>query len=346
MNKVFPLTTDSKEIFRIPIRDGYSILVKEGEEVEVGKALFKFNDREILDNHYLPEELDIEPVQSQEYILKLDGEFVEKGDILAEKTSKSGLTKRQIIAQAEGVISFKRLNEGHLNILSEKVERSFVSSFDGTVKEVSLEKGLGIETKVSFLKSFNQKFLDQTDQSRRFYGIFEILGKGNSINVKKDLKEDYTGKVVFAGFFAYLDLVEEILKRGASGVVVYSMECDDWDQINGNCALIGGYGQMKMPQAYLKLFKDFEGKYIYFDTEIHEFIKVIGIDANLADITKLNQPFKSPEIDDYVISREEQSFGRIGRIVDFEDDSKYALVSLTETDNRLIDLRELEIVTV
>ncbi len=348
MNKVYNLIRKSRNTIRIPLNSDYNIFVKEGESLSEGQGIYAYERRKILDSSYLLKELGVSLEECKESILRLDGEFVEKGELMAEKTSRTGLTIKQVIAADSGVVSYKRLSMGYLDILSEKEEKIFKSKFKGEVKEVSIQNGLKIDMEVSLLRFLRAKRnVSMFEKKSAIIGSLEILKDGDSIYTEKDLKDSYKQKIVFAGAFSYQNLIDELFERGALGVIVYSMDYDDFLGIEGNLVVLGKFGQAKIPDVYLTILRDLEDEYVYLSSDFES--RLCFLESNFSTGMKFEKGRGFVDIlyqDTIVISKDYASFGKIGKIQGFEEDQRFAIVNFGEKKNSLVNVENLEIVTV
>ncbi len=347
MNKVYNLIQKRRNIISLPLDSDYYIYVREGESLSEGQGIYAYESRKILDSFYLPRELVCDLVECKEYILRLEGEFVEKGELIAEKSSRTGLTVKQFMATDSGVISFKRISMGYVDILSEKEERIFKSKFEGEVKEISIKSGMKIDMEVSLLKFFRARSNDSMfEKKSAIIGTLEILKKGDSIYTEKDLKDSYKQKIVFAGAFSYQNLIDELFERGALGVIVYSMDYDDFLGVEGNLVVLGRFGQAKIPDVYLTILRDLEDEYVYLTPEFDS--KLCFLESNYSTGMDFEKDCGFVDIlyqDSIVVSKDYGSFGKIGRVRGFEEDGKFAIVSFDEKKDFLISVDNLEVVS-
>jgi len=231
----------------IPFDGKPELLVDVGSKVKAGDVLFYSVGKSVAESHDLITELEINISQVQTACTRLKGEYVVAGDVIAESTAKSGLVLKRVISGTEGVINYDNLENGIVNILSEMSQIDVKSDFSGVVSRIDLKDGIFIDIYACELNIF----ASVTRPNPKLFPI-HVIKDGKSVFVEKDLDQNYTGKYVFAGRYAYGALINKIFDRGANGVIVYAMDFYDYEGLkqelsskqNQNLIVIGGFGQI------------------------------------------------------------------------------------------------------
>lgn len=303
------------------------IYVEKGGNVRVGSKLFKSHTKRIVDSYHLPSELGIKPGTEKDHIVRLSGEYIGKGEILAERLASGGLVVKKVISAKEGVLSTARLESGYLDILSEKQDVEIVSDMFGEVVEVDARLGINIETTV-WAMDFFAKQLGKREQAHGF-GAFKVVGDGSSVYTVKDLEESYYGEIVFAGRFVYPELVLELYERGAEMVVVYAMNYMDYRNLDVPVIVLGGFGQLAFPKKLVEFISAMDGKLASLGFNERE---IIFGDAGeyLSDATNhKDYEFTSTfGVGIMVMLTDSVHFGRVGRVVSVEEGDSYLNIEL------------------
>lgn len=303
------------------------IHVEKGGKVRVGSKLFKSHTKRIIDSYHLPSELGIKAGTEQDHIVRLSGEFIGKGEVLAERLASGGLVVKKAISAKEGVLSMARLESGYLDILSEKQDMEVASDMFGEVVEVDARLGINIETTVWAMDFFAKQF-GKRDQAHGF-GKFNVIKSGGSVYTAKDLEESYYGGIVFAGRFVYPELVLELYERGAEMVIVYAMNYMDYRDLDVPVIVLGGFGQLAFPKKLQEFISAMDGKLTSLDFKEKE---IVFGDAGeyLSEGSKLpDYEFTSTfGVGMEVILTDSVHFGRVGKIVSVEDGDRYLNVEL------------------
>lgn len=320
--------------FLIPFDGRAYDVIQKGSGLKRGDLIFKREYKKILQTYNLVEELGIKAQDGAEYVSRLDGEYVTKGEILAERIVRAGLAIRKIISTHEGVISLDRLSHGFIDLLSEHVNEDVVADMSGEVIEVKHESGVLVSTNAFVTKYLLGKI------DKKIFGRFDVLGDGTSVYTQRDLKEEYSGKIVYLGRFAYLDLIEEVHRRGAKAVVVFAMDYEDFKNTSAPIIVVGGFGNVNYDFRIAKLFSSMN--------EVQTFID--GKNLAWPDVGQYLLPdlkLKIKEtvgINDLVRVLDIENMGKIGRVVDASNQDGYLTISLENGDRLLLHADSLEII--
>ncbi len=257
----------------IPFEGRVDVKVRKGDVVKPGDVLFTNTSKKVLSSLYVPSELGVKIEESMDYIVRLNGEYVLQGEVLAERVSAGGLALKRLYTPVEGIISLSRIKQGRIDILSENQSDEYVSQSHGRVVDVDLSNGLSIETMVWNMPMLTDNYHEKPNEYKNVrIGKFETVGDGSSIYVNKDLKESYRGKIVYAGRFAYPELLREIYGRGAEYVIVYSMDYIDFSSLNFSVGIVGGFGNIPYPKEYSAIFSAMIDSFTSVDLEKNRII--------------------------------------------------------------------------
>lgn len=333
--------------FTVPLNDSVKLFVKEGEDISFGDKLFTRGENATKESLYIPRELGCSVEKSSGYIVSLSGEFVQKGDIIAEKVSKNGLTIKRVEAGCSGVVSTKRLSDGYIDILGEQSNVEVKSNFTGKVISSDAVRGLRIcaETTAMDLRAVSKDFFNAKRENESISGEFILIGDGTSVYTLKDLEDDYKGKIVFAGRFVYEDVIKKIFELGAVCVLVYAMDYKLFRSINLPVGVIGGFGNINFPVEIRKGIADMSRCFVVADGEEKQlfFVKKGNMPLHLSE--NQDDDFVDMYIGEKVMSYNPQSYGRIGKVIAFDKETSYLTVEFQKGINSVISINSVDFVS-
>lgn len=261
-----------RDRFLIEIPVDAEIDVKRGESVKKGELLYQDSSSEIIETYYLPKALGVKADQADQYIGRVSGQLIEKGDLLAERLTNAGLVTKRVVAGVDGIISTKRIKSGYIDILSESNEKSIFSPVDGYIVEIKAGKYIEIEASSIAVDYFSAAHLEKSAHhvdtltgehvvSGRLVSIFRqragssidsdplsIIGN-KSTEIGKEMEllydseiADFAGKLVYVGNFCQPELVKELYKRQALAVIGNSMDYSEMQNLGLPVIILNGYG--------------------------------------------------------------------------------------------------------
>ncbi|MBI2356595.1 hypothetical protein HYV12_00850 [Candidatus Dojkabacteria bacterium] len=316
----------------IPFEGRVDVKVREGDRVSPGDVLFATSSKKMINSFYVPHELGVKIEECSDYIVRLNGEYILKGEVLAERMSAGGLSMKRLYAADDGVLSLSRIEKGFVDILSENQSEEFAFDSYGKISEIDLNSGLSVETMVWSMPMLTDNYHEKPNEYKNIkIGNFEVLGDGLSVYVKKDLKESYSGKIVFAGRFAYPDLLRELYSRGAEYVIVYSMDYLDFASLNFSVGVVGGFGNIPYPKEYLDIFQSLKGVFASVDLEKNTIIwpdhgKYIG----KSPIAESNIFFSQLKPGMYVRTTDVDNYRAVGRVVDVNNEEHMVMIEFED----------------
>lgn len=333
--------------FNIPLNDSISLLVKEGDTVNFGDILFVRGENAVKESIYIPKELGCSPDKSSGYLAALPGEYVEKGDIIAEKSSGNGLTVKRIEAGRSGVISTKRLSDGYVDILGEQSNVEIKSNFTGKVVSADPVSGLVIsaETTAVDLKAVSKDFFNANRNNESISGEFVLLGDGTSVYTVNDLEDDYKGKVVFAGRFVYEDVLKKLFELGAVCVLVYGIDYKLFRSVNLPVGVIGGFGGINFPAEIRKGIADMSRCFVVADGEEKQlfFVKKGNMPLHVSE--EQDDDFIDMYTGEKVMSYDPQSYGKIGKVTAYDKETGYLTIEFQKGINSLVSIDSVDFVS-
>lgn len=320
--------------------------VKIGQRFVSGEKLFTIENRKITESHFMPKELGVQINEIIDYVCRINGEFVSPGEIIAERIMSGGLSAKRILTASEGIVDFSRMKLGYLDILSEVHEGDYTSNFAGQIFDIDLNRGLKILTDIWEIPLLSVNSYDHISYHNCFnqvFGSFDVLGDGNGVYTSRDLKEDYSGKIVFAGRFLYPDLAHALYDKGCKYIVTGSMNYDDFSDLNLPVAILNGFGNIHMDKFLLFMLKEMSSNSVFIDSGRLS-MNIISASEISKNIISSNSYYNSAiKVNDVVKSFDSDSYGLIGRVVSLEENGMYALVSMQNEATYLIYPRNLRL---
>lgn len=330
-NRVFEKYSSFR--FRIPLNGTENVFVKQSTFVKIGDKLFERKESTLKKSLYLPKVLKCKELECNKYVTRVDGEYVEQGEVVAQISSKGGLSVTQMVTPVSGLMDLSRIDKGYIDILGEEKDSVFESNFDGFVEIVNPNDGLVINS-----SAVSVDLVSTTKVDGSFFGKLDILSDGRSIVNVDSLEQDYRGKVVWVGPYLYKKVALEIFERGAIAILTYAMSYDEFRDIGLPIAVLGGFGavhcDMQITDRLIKL-KD---SLVVLDAKENQLFVVGNFDMDNRDW------FVDQYINQKVISRSISHYGYIGRVVDIHEDSDHVMVDFDNKGTVLVHLGQLEFV--
>jgi len=212
--------------------------------------------------------LDLEPEEIIRYLIKREGDPIEKGEIIAKYTAFFGLSKRLVISPVGGIIESISESTGRIVVRGPPVPVEVKAYVPGVVVDLFPNEGVTIETNAAFIQ-----------------GIFGVGGEAHGqlkvvvdspaevISADKILKE-HKGKILVGGSQITSEALKKALEVGVKGIIIGSVDdrvITDFLGYQIGVALTGeedidlmiiiteGFGRMSMSQKTFDIFKISEG---------------------------------------------------------------------------------------
>ena len=328
-SRVFEKYTNYK--FSIPMNGNEKVFVKQGSYISPGEKLFEGFNSVIKKSVYLPKAVNCRVEDSYKYITRIDGEYIDKGDRIAQQVSGTGLTITEAVAPDSGVVDLSRISKGYIDILGEEKSAVFESDFEGYINTINPNDGMVITSDAVCVDA-----TAVTKSENRYFGKLEILADGRSIVTEKVLEDDYRGKIVWAGPYLYDKVAYELFERGAVAILTYAISYREFRSIGLPVAVLGGFGSVHCDTQFLERLISFKGKLTILD----------GIENQLFIISKIGKENRDWFIDQLigqsVISRALSSYGYIGKIMDIQEE--YMFVDFNGKGKSLVHIGSLDFI--
>lgn len=321
--------------FKLPVSSKDNVLVKVGETVDEGTKLYIKKSSNARHSFYLPDQLKCPLYNVIQYVSCIDGEFVNEGDVLAEKVSTGGLTVKRLISPSNGIVDLTRIKSGYIDVLGEEHEILVKSTFKAKVVDINPLEGITLNSSALALDLLS---VSNSDRS-------PVTGEFIALNVGKDVKirgedKSYEGKIVFVGKHLHTDLLRDLFEKGAKFVLTYSMDYQDFRNQGLPVGLIGGFGEIYSGEELLEALTDLSGHYAVVDFEESQLFFLEDINK----FSKKESVFVKNLVGSKIVSHALGSYGMTGEIVSVEG-SSYVTVGWEHGGRSVVNLGSLEFVS-
>jgi hypothetical protein len=320
--------------FKIPLTGGERLYVKNQQEITTNDSLFSKSENQIKGSYFLVDELNCGPSECSEYISCIDGEYIDKGAVLAEKQMSKGLSVKRVLSKEAGVVDLERIEQGFIDILGEEEQVTVNSKFKGIVIDILPGSHIAIQSPASALD-----LAATTHFKKKLFGDIEILNKESKV-ISDIPKVNLKGKIVWVGPYLPINLALQAFQRGARGVLAYSMEYDDFKGLGLPIGIIEGFGKIHCDEKFLKEFYKIDGKFAVIDSEEDQLF-----------VAKERQTEQTPKeffvrelLGAQVISRHSSHYGYIGTIIQIND-LNYVTVDFGTSGKSIVDLGSLDFIS-
>lgn len=323
----------------IPFKGKVRSCIKSGQEFNKGDVLFQVEGRKLEGAYSLVEELGVKPEKTLNFVTRIEGEYISKNDVIAEKIVSGGFMSKRVVSEHEGIVDLSKIRMGYVNILSELVEKSCVSTFGGIVEDIDFSRGIVVQSDVCEMPLF---FLN-TDLQENVFGQLQVLSDAESIPSARKMQDSFEGKVVFAGRYLYPELATELFRRGCEFILVSSMNYDDLKDLNLPIGIFAGFGNIYFDTVRLGFLKELDGFQVLIPKEGRVVQFPVGLNNKISRMIEQKHYTDFLQKGDIVKSRDLESFGLVGEIISFDDDSNFAKVLMQDGSEFTIRIENLEL---
>jgi hypothetical protein len=328
--------------FNIPYQSGDTVLVKTGESIKRGERLMIKRGSHITHSFFLPEEIDVQTSKLTEYLNCIDGEFVNKGDVLAERVMPGGLSVKKIVSPVQGVVDLSRLNSGYLDLSGEESELLIESTFRGVVDGIDPVDGINITADSYALDLLCiSDSATRSETEKKIFGEFVIIGDGMDLVLRAgDL--DYQDKIVFVGKYLHPDLLHDLFQKGALFVLTYSMDYEDFRKQGLPVGVVGGFGEIYSSKSIIDLISSMDKKFVVVDYDESQMFFVTDEKSYFSK----EGLFVKTAIGSIVISRALSNYGMFGKVTSVEEEGLYINVDWEGGQRSIISIGNVEFVSI
>ncbi len=320
--------------FTIPLDGSLNLHVKKGDSITPRKAIMTKEYKKVLSSFYVPKELGSDIKTASDYIVRLNGEYVTKGETLAERLTAGGLSVKRIVSNNEGILSLSRIEAGFIDILGENSVEEVYAQFYGKVADIDVSTGVVVQANALSVEGLsNAKALENNNPENKKHvrGELIFIKEGDSIYTAKDLEDSYEGKIVYAGKFVYPELINQLYLKGALHVIAYSMNYVEYSELKVPITILGGFGNLGLSEIYTKVLSNFKNLICVVDYS-DEISKIVFPDNGqyLPTVALTTKAIALLHEGMYVVIKDAEMFNTKGRILEMNTEEHIALIA---TDN-------------
>jgi len=255
------------------------VLVKEGEKVTPSTIVARTETPGPPEFYNVATALDLEPapsfsseeltVEVRKYMLKKEGEHVDKGEIIANYKAWFGLINRVYRSPIKGTIELINDQSGQIVIRTPPISVKIDAYITGTIAKVISNEGVVVETLATFIQGI-------FGIGGEIQGEIKVLvNSPDDILTAEMITPECAGKAVVGGSLVGLEALRKAVSVGVKAIVVGGIEDKDLSAFLGysiGVAVTGhervgltliiteGFGKMSMASKTFELLKKCEGK--------------------------------------------------------------------------------------
>jgi hypothetical protein len=299
------------------------VVVENGQKISEGELIYSVEKQSVIETYYLPKLLGIKAEKARDYLGRVAGEYVNQGDLIAERLTSGGLVTKKLVAGIEGVIGLDRLSKGYLDILSESTTVEFNSPVDGIVKDLVLNKKIVVECEgIGVRYVYSSPMIQQEiEHFKDIGGELVVVGSRKESISKTALDDSYDNKMVFLGKYLNPEIALEVYKRNAKAVIAYSADFFEVNKYEIPIIVLKGFGHIKQDSSILDTFEKSGGQWVRLDSD-NGYIDILGqtMTGKLGDDRVGKEVrFKAfPEVGDRVSSIDSEFWGLRGEVIDLD----------------------------
>lgn len=298
--------------------------------------------------------LGCEPYEIKDFLVKKEGDPVEKDEVVAITPGIFGFFKTSVKSPITGTIQSLSHVTGQAMLIQPPIPVEVDAYIDGVVAEILPEEGVIVNSVATFIQGI--------------FGIGgEVIGElkmvatsPSDILDKDDIKIEHKGKIIVGGSLVTAAALERAIEVGVAGIVVGGYDAHDLKEFLGfdlGVAITGnedkgitlvvteGFGKINMASKTFELLKNVEGSKTSINgaTQIRAGVirpeVVIPItDANVAE-QKKNEKSGGMKIGGLVRIIRQPNFGAVAKIVSLPE--KPAQIP-TEARVRVVEIETLD----
>lgn len=261
------VTAKEGQRFVVSFEGDSSCLVRVGDLLDPSTTVFDGRSSEILQAINLGKELGVDPRHAKRYVLKTDGEIIDRGDVVSRRTIAMGTVERVVKSQHDGRISMERISSGVLDIRAPFSDASVPAGVHGRVSRIFPDSGGRRKIEIEVAGYVAKPFLCK---GRSVAGRVMILKDGTSVYRPSDVDGRCRDMIVVAGRSLSLKLYESLIEAGTKAVIVGGMPLTEFRVMESAAVPIfvsEGWGIAPINTVLLNLLKEHEGDFCFLDIE-------------------------------------------------------------------------------
>ena len=277
-------------------------------------------------------QLNIDAIDINKYMLKKVGEKINKNDMIAETDGLFGFFKSFALSPVDGTIESVSEVTGQVVLRESPIPVEVDAYIEGRIDDVIHGEGVVIRSDGVFI----QGIFGIGGESRG--EIVTIVGDRNSEITKEMITTEHKDKILIGGNFISLEAYQKAIECEVAGIIVGGFNYYDLEEVLGytlgvaitgseslNTSLIltEGYGKIQMGQQTFELLSKYNGRLASINgaTQIRagvirpEIVIPLAIsDSNQDSIT--SEKSGGMIVDSLVRVIRSPNFGKIGKVID------------------------------
>ena len=326
--------------FNIPYSHRDRALVKAGQKINKGDNLLDRKENSKGYTFYVPNHISVPSNEVSKYITCIDGELVNKGDVLIEREASGGLTVKKLISPIDGVVDLTRIESGYIDILGEEDSSIYKSSFSGNVIDVNPVEGIVVDSQAFAMDIKILSKMYQDAEAEQIFGEFITIGDGTDLLLKAQ-DDDYTNKIVFAGKYLHVSLLQDLFEKGAAFVLTYSMEYPDFRRQSLPLGILGGFGEISCDNKIISLLSKRNGELAIVDLEESQIFFL----SNESERKSSKGNFVLNVVGCTVRSLSIPNYSMLGEVKEVQEDQTYITVEWENGSRGIIDIGSVEFIS-
>ena len=212
--------------------------------------------------------LGIQPKDLREYMLKKEGDAVQKDEIIAETKPWVKMLKTALLSPITGTIETISTVTGQILLREPPKPIQVFAYIDGTVMEIMEKEGVVMETTATFIQSIFGVGGETVGE------LVIAVNKPGDVLTAERIQPTYKDKIIVGGAFVQHDVINKAKKVGVRGIITGGFDDEDLKKLLGydlGVAITGsedigitliiteGFGKIQMAQRTFELLKSRTG---------------------------------------------------------------------------------------
>lgn len=279
--------------------------VKANDYVNRTTALFDGKISECVQSLNICKELAIPREKAADYLVKSDGEIVEKGEVIAVRPLDMGLTERIVRAGEDGRISLRKIESGIIEIMSPFMEGVLTAGVEGRVRHIVPATSDKREIVISVPGYVYNPAIVMKCVNGGVSGVVDLIKSGNSVYRPSDVDSSLKNKIVVVGRLLTFQLYEALVEVNAKGVIAGGIQLAEYKSFGETAIPVfvtEGWGSIPISPILMDVLQRGSGNMAYMDMERSRLIvcpkdiskdeKADGLDACSVEEIKKGQIVK------------------------------------------------------
>jgi hypothetical protein len=228
---------------RLPLKG--TVTVQPGDRVEPSTVVARTDLPGIMQTVRLCEQLGIDPSEINKHLMVSEGDFVERGTLLAEISSLFGLIKNRCASPVDGILEMISPITGNVGIRRKPVPVEVTAYINGRVSEIIPDEGVVIEAAGALVQGIFGV------GGERLGAITVAVDSPDAVLDEDGIREDFAGKVVVAGANITGRALKKAASVGAAAVIAGGIIDNDLVDYLGHDIGVAITGQEEVPSVLI-----------------------------------------------------------------------------------------------